>query len=87
MTDHDLRDAPPRQERLTAYDRAHMRAYIRLLDAAAAGADWREVAALVLGLDVEADPERARQIHDAHLERARWMSQAGYRGLAGPSEP
>ena len=27
------------------------------------------------------EPERARIVHDSHLERARWMSQAGYRDL------
>jgi len=83
MTDDDLRDEPPCDERLTDYDRAHLQAYIRLLDAAAANADWREAAALVLGLDVAADPQRARRIHDKHLDRARWMSNAGYRQLLG----
>ena len=29
----------------------------------------------------EAVVERARRIHDVHLERARWMAQAGYRDL------
>lgn len=84
MTDHDLRDEPPSDERLTDYDRAHLQIYIRLLDAVAAQADWREAAALVLGLDVAADPQRARRIHDSHLDRARWMSDAGYRLLLGP---
>ena len=83
MTDETLREEPPCEDRLTDYDHAHLQAYIRLLDAAAAGADWREAAALVLGLDVEADPPRARRIHDKHLKRARWMSKTGYRGLAG----
>lgn len=87
MTDDDLRDEPPCEPWLTAYDRAHLQAYIRLLDAAAAHADWREAAALILGLDVEADPDRARRVHDNHLERARWMSQVGYRGLVGPLGP
>ncbi len=87
MTDDDLRDEPPCEARLTAYDRVHLQAYIRLLDAAAARADWREAATLILGLDVAADPDRARRIHDSHLERARWMSRAGYRGLVGPPGP
>jgi hypothetical protein len=81
MTDGDLRDTPIRDREVTAYDHAHLQAYLRLLDAAAAHADWREAAALVLGLDVAADPERARCVHDVHLERARWMAQAGYRDL------
>ena len=86
MTD-DLREEPPCEERPTAYDRAHRQTYVRLLDADAARADWREAATLILGLDVDADPGRARRIHDKHLERARWMSQAGYRGLLGRSDP
>ena len=36
--------------------------YLRLLDADADGADWREVAEIVLRLDVEKDPERSRQV-------------------------
>ena len=81
MTNGDLRDTPIRDREVTAYDRAHLQAYLRLLDAAAAHAPWREAAALVLGLDVAADPARARRIHDVHLERARWMAHAGYRDL------
>ena len=81
MTDGALRDTPIRDREVTGYDQAHLQAYLRLLDAAAAHADWREAAALVLGLDVAADPARARRIHDVHLDRARWMARAGYREL------
>jgi len=81
MTNGDLRDTPIRDREVTAYDHAHLQVYLRLLDAAAARADWREAAALVLGLDVAADPARARRVHDVHLARARWMAQAGYRDL------
>lgn len=81
MANGDLRDTPIRDREVTPYDHAHLQAYLRLLDAAAAHADWREAAALVLGLDVAADPARARRIHEVHLERARWMAQAGYRDL------
>ena len=81
MNDDVLRDEPPCEARITPYDRAHLQAYARLLDAAAASADWREAAALILGVDVEADPARARRVHDAHLERARWICKIGYRWL------
>ena len=74
-------EAPPASEHLTDYDRSHLKTYLRLLDAAAEDADWREVAAIVLGLDPGADPERARRVHAAHLERARWMTRVGYRDL------
>lgn len=81
MTNGDLRDTPIRDGEVTDYDRAHLQAYLRLLDAAAAQADWREAAALIFGLDVAADPLGARRIHDVHLDRARWMASAGYRDL------
>jgi predicted SprT family Zn-dependent metalloprotease len=76
-----LLNAPPDEPRVTAYDLSHKVAYLRLLDAAAEGADWREVARLVLGLDPDRHPEQARRIHDSHLARARWMTEAGYRDL------
>ena len=76
-----LADSPPHSDHLTDYDRHHLKTYIRLLDAAADDADWREVADLVLGLDVASNPEHARRVHDAHLERARWMTTTGYRDL------
>ena len=81
MTDAPLRDAPPAFEHLTDYDRSHLKTYLRLLDAAAEEADWREVAAIVLGLDPGAEPERAHRVHSAHLERARWMTRVGFRDL------
>ncbi len=81
MTDAPVHEAPPASEHLTDYDRSHLKTYLRLLDAAAEKADWQEVATIVLGIDTEADPERARRIHSAHLERARWMTRTGYRDL------
>lgn len=77
----EILDAPPQDDVLTAYDRRHLKTYLRLLDAAAAGADWREAAAVVLGFDVARDPERARAVHDAHLARAHWITAQGYRDL------
>lgn len=76
-----LLDAPPDEPRVTAYDMAHKILYLRLLDAAAEGADWREAARIVLGLDPDHDPDQSRRIHDSHLARARWMTEAGYRDL------
>ena len=74
-------EAPPASEHLTDYDRRHLKTYARLLDAAAEQADWQEVAAIVLGLDPAAEPDRSRRVHEAHLDRARWMTQVGYRDL------
>lgn len=81
MTATTILDTPPDEPRVTAYDLAHKVAYLRLLDAASEGADWREVAKIVLGLDAGSDPDRARRIHDSHLARARWMTESGYRDL------
>lgn len=36
---------------------AHLEAYLRLLDADAESADWREAASILLELDVVKDPE------------------------------
>ena len=74
-------EMPPTPDALTDYDRQHLKAYARLLDADAEGADWQEVARLVLRLDVSREPDRARRVYDAHLARARWMAQTGYRNL------
>lgn len=74
-------DCAPADDRITAYDEHHFVTYLRLLDAAEEGADWREVASIVFGLDVDIDPGRARSVHDSHLERARWMTAKGYRQL------
>jgi hypothetical protein len=81
MSHGDLRDTPIDDPVVTSYDHAHLLVYLRLLDAAAAHADWREAAAIILDLDVAADPGRARRIHDIHLDRARWMARAGYKHL------
>ncbi|WP_238123098.1 MULTISPECIES: DNA -binding domain-containing protein [unclassified Xanthobacter] len=84
MTKTIFRDSPPMTDRVNAYDEAHLGTYLRLLDAAEEGADWREVVAIVFGLDAAAEPERARRIHDSHLARARWMTKTGYRHLLDP---
>lgn len=76
-----IADAPPAADHLTDYDRSHLKTYLRLLDAAADHADWREVATIVLGLDPGAEPDRAYRVHAAHLERAQWMTRVGYRDL------
>lgn len=77
----DILDAPPTSEHVTDYDRRHLKTYLRLLDADADEADWREVAAIVLGLDPAHDAIRAKRVHMTHLERARWMTRVNYRDL------
>jgi hypothetical protein len=74
-------DVAPIEPFLTGYDMNHLVMYLRLLHADAGGADWREVARIVLSLDVQKDPERTRQIWQSHLARAKWMTETGYRHL------
>jgi Uncharacterized conserved protein (DUF2285) len=81
MARSEYLDAPPDSVELTDYDRSHMKEYMRVLDAAVDGADWREAVALIFEIDPEIEPERARRVHDSHLARARWMTEHGYRKL------
>lgn len=81
MTTPPFEDRAPADDRITAYDERHFVTYLRILDAAGEGADWREVAQIIFGLDVAVEPDRARLAHDSHLERARWMTTHGYKHL------
>jgi hypothetical protein len=81
MTQLAFEDEPPRGDAVTAYDEGHLVTYLRILDAAAEQADWREVVRLVFGLDPGQEPERSKTIYDSHLARARWMTECGYRDL------
>jgi hypothetical protein len=79
--DPDVADTAPTDLELTVYDEQHLVTYLRLMDADAAGADWREVARIVLHIDADHEPDRARKAFDSHLTRAKWLSDHGYRHL------
>jgi hypothetical protein len=79
--DPDVSDAAPNAPTLTTYDQEHLVTFLRLLDAGAKGADWREVARIVLHIDPDLEPARARDAFDSHLARANWMTEHGYRRL------
>jgi hypothetical protein len=79
LLDPDASPLAPAGPALTDYDVEHLITYLRLLDADAEGADWREVTRIVLRLDPDCEPDRARQSFDSHLARAKWMSGAGHR--------
>lgn len=81
MRQADFLDEPPHSEQLTEYDRAHFATYLRLLDAEADAAHWAEAVRIIFGLDPEQHPERAYRVHEAHLARAHWMTENGYRDL------
>lgn len=82
--DPDVADAAPTGPTLTSYDQEHLVTYLRLLDADAEGADWREVSQLVLHIDPSREPDRARHAFESHLARAKWMTESGYRHLLRP---
>jgi hypothetical protein len=78
----DVADTAPSNPVLTVYDEEHLITYLRLLDADVEGADWREVARLVLHIDPDHEPDRARRTFESHLSRAQLMTEDGYRHLS-----
>ena len=87
MTAEQFKDRVPESPQLTTYDESHLVDYLRLLDADAEGADWREAAALIFKIDVAAEPDRAKRMHESHLARARWMTEIGYVHLLACERP
>lgn len=79
--DPAIADSAPWSDDITPYDEAHFVTYLRLLDAYAAGANWHEVARIVLRRETESDPEGTRRCWESHLARAQWMTSKGYRNL------
>lgn len=79
--DPNVADDAPTADAITTYDEVHFVTYLRLLDAEADGADWREVARIALHRDPDTDPDRSRRCWQAHLDRAKWMTERGYRHL------
>ena len=76
--DADVNDMAPTSTTLTGYDKQHLIIYLRLLDAERDGADWKEVARIVLHIDPAQQPARARRAWVTHVARARWMTEQGY---------
>src|SRR5438445_13401295 len=79
--DPDVADLAPADLALTIYDEQHAVTYVRMLDADKEGADWREVSRIVLDIDPEREPDRARRTFESHLARAKWAAREGYRQL------
>jgi hypothetical protein len=70
--DPDVANVAPTEPALTGYDQEHLVTYLRLLDADTEGADWREVARVVLHID----PDRNRIARDMRLTVI-WPEQSG----------
>ena len=79
--DPDVEDEAPGGSSISAYDEEHYVTYLRLLDAKAEGADWKEVAQIVLHRDPVAEELRSYRCWQSHLERAQWLSREGYKRL------
>jgi len=75
--DPDVADVAPTDQILTVYDEQHVVTYMRLLQAESEGADWMEVARIVLRIDAEREPDRARSAYQSHLARAKWVTEQG----------
>jgi len=76
-----IADEVPWSTKLTAYDEAHFVVYLCLLDAKAKGATDEEMVQIILEMDPAKSAESARRAMKSHLERTRWMTSEGYRGL------
>jgi hypothetical protein len=85
--DPEVADLAPDEPTLTAYDQQHAVTYVRLLDAEKDNADWKEVARIVLHVDPDNDPARARRCYESHLARAKWAARHGYRHLLSRGWP
>lgn len=79
--DPDVEDEAPSGPDITAYDEQHYVTYLRLLDANLDGADWQEVARIVLHRDPVTEEARSRRCWESHLARAQWLSGPGYRRI------
>jgi hypothetical protein len=79
--DPDCADEVSHVDGLTSYDMEHLVTYLRVLDAETDGADWTEVARIVLHIDPASDPARAHRAWESHLARASWMTEEGYKLL------
>ena len=72
----EVADEVPWSDGITEYDNRHDETYIRLLNADNEGLGKDEMARLILGIDPNSEPERARKAVESHLARARWMTRS-----------
>lgn len=79
--DPDVADEAPSGATITPYDEQHYVTYMRLLDASRDGANWAEVARIVLHRDPLTEETRSRHCWESHLARAQWLSKGGYRRI------
>ncbi|MDZ4841634.1 MAG: DUF2285 domain-containing protein [Hyphomicrobium aestuarii] len=71
-------EPPPDAATLTDVDRLYATLYLRLLDADAAGVEWKTASRQILHLDPTDNDDHAKRVFDRFLARAKWMTQVGY---------
>ena len=74
----EVRDEAPTLNTLTGYDVEHRTLYLRLLDAQRDRVHWEDVARILLNIDPNREPQRARRVLEQHLVRAHWMLKNGF---------
>ena len=77
--DPPVPDTAPTEPVLTGYDEQHLVTCVRLLDAEIDGADWREVAKVVLKIDPDSNSNPCFS-----LETASWVKTHRRRILKNP---
>ena len=82
-----IADEVPWTDHVTEYDERHETIYVRLLDADAEGTSKGDMARQIFNIDPAMEPERARKALESHLDRARWMTEVGYRELISGDRP
>ncbi|WP_363292816.1 hypothetical protein [Mesorhizobium sp.] len=80
-SERKIDDEAPDQAAVTAYDVAQIPTYAALLVAETEGADWSDVARVILKIDPEREPERAHRAWASHLARARWLATSVFAEL------
>lgn len=80
-------DEPLGGDNATDYDRQHASLYLRLLDAEAQRANWRDVVKVVFGIDPASDFARARRVYDNHLARAHVIAGGAHKDLLRKGAP
>lgn len=78
---HSKHERMPWADEITLYDKDRFITYPRPLDAKAEDADRRAIVQIALDRDPDVEPHCARRCWEAHLKRARWLTEKGFRHL------
>lgn len=73
---------PPKLSQIGPPNAQKIAIYLRLLDAEQDEAGWKEAAEIILGLDVNSNPRKARLAYDNARKHALWLRDHGFLTLA-----